>query len=60
MAQIVLEFLYQFLAEILCCGTGRGLLVLIGTDPERHETLCTIVGFIFWSLLGISIWWFMF
>ncbi len=52
--QIVLEFLYQFIAEIHCYGTGRGLLTLSGTNPDRHETLCTMLGFAFWILLGFS------
>lgn len=59
MVQILLEFLHQFLAEVSVMGQG-GLLVVTGTNPERNNTLCTIVGFTFWALLGISIWWFLF
>lgn len=58
MLQIIFEFLYQFLVEILCYGTGRGLITLTGTNADRHETLCSVIGLMFWALLGISIWWF--
>ncbi len=47
MLQIIFEFLYQFLVEILCYGTGRGLITLTGTNTDRHETLCSVIGLMF-------------
>ena len=47
MLQIIFEFLYQFLVEILCYGTECGLITLTGTNTDRHETLCSVIGLMF-------------
>ena len=43
MLQIIFEFLYQFLVEILCYGTECGLITVSYTHLRAHETVLDIV-----------------
>ena len=57
MVHLVLEIFSTFIFEGLCYGVGWGILNLVGVKrPEQNETLCGIIGILFWVILGRIVW----